>query len=292
MTAYYSGLSPNEHGWLGWSLFFKEFNGCIDTFTNEDSFSKVKCYNRHAAYTLMPYKTIFQMIDEADGSVRSYAVIPEVINLPEDPNVNVRVKKVEQIFESIRDITKKPGRKFVMSYWDEPDSTMHEQGCYAADVKAFMKLLDILLQRTYKELDDTLVIISADHGQINVAEEIYLDTIPEIDECLIMPPSMEPRAASLFVKHGMEKLFEERFHEYFNNDFILFPKEIVLDSGILGKGNSHKKVSDFIGNYLACGISNKLLRYRTITSEKQIHFKGHHAGLTEEEMIVPLIVLE
>jgi len=22
MTAYYSGLSPNEHGWLGWSLYF------------------------------------------------------------------------------------------------------------------------------------------------------------------------------------------------------------------------------------------------------------------------------
>lgn len=291
MTAYYSGLSPKEHGWLGWSLYFKEFNGCIDTFSNEDSFTKINNYSQHAAYTLMPYKSIYKKIQEADSTVKSYAVIPEGINLYSGPNTNVRVKFVEHIFDSIKALCKKQGKKFIMSYWHEPDATMHTQGCYIDDVKLYLQIIDELTFRMHKELDDTLVIISADHGHIDIAEEIFLNDIPEIDECLIMPPSIEPRAASLFIKPGMEQTFEERFYRYFKDDFILIPKAVVLDSGILGKGKPHKKITDFIGNYLACGITNKLLQYRKLTTGAHKAYKGHHAGLTKEEMMVPLIIL-
>ena len=30
MTSYRSGISPNEHGWLGWTLYFKETNRIVD----------------------------------------------------------------------------------------------------------------------------------------------------------------------------------------------------------------------------------------------------------------------
>ena len=39
MNSYYSGLSPAEHGWLGWSLFFKEYGRVVDTYLNRDSFT-------------------------------------------------------------------------------------------------------------------------------------------------------------------------------------------------------------------------------------------------------------
>lgn len=291
MTAYYSGLSPYEHGWLGWSLYFKEYGACIDTFTNQDSFSKIK-YNGHAAFTLMPYKTVFQQIDEASGSVKSYTVIPENITFPERPNINVRVKSVEQIFENIKVISRESGKKFIMSYWHEPDATMHEKGCNIDDIRIIMRKIDDMACKMHREVDDTLVIISADHGHIDITEEIYLNEIPEIDECLIMPISMEARAVSLFIKPGMEKVFEERFNQYFNDDFILIPKDKVLSSGILGKGKQHRKVTDFIGNYIACGKTQKMLRYRTLVSPKRHIYKGHHAGLTEMEMMVPFIILE
>ncbi len=292
MTAYYSGLSPNEHGWLGWSLYFKEFNSCIDTFTNQDSYTKLNNYKKHAAYTLMPYKSIYQMIDEVNKSVKSYTIIPEGINFPDSPNINIRIKNVERIFGIIENLCKNQGNKFIMSYWYEPDMTMHKEGCYVNVVKTYMQLIDELSFKMYKGLDDTLVIISADHGLINVTEEIYLNDIPEIDECLVIPPSIESRAVSLFIKPKMDKIFEERFYKYFGNDFKLIAKEEVLNSEILGKGKPHKKVTDFIGNYLACAIGNKMIRYRTLTSGEHYSYKGQHAGLTKEEMIVPLIILE
>jgi len=291
MTAYYSGLSPNEHGWLGWSLYFKEYSAIIDTFTNQESFTK-NSFGRHAAFTLMPYKTVYQLIDEADSPVKSYTIMPESINFTNRPNIHTGAKSVQHIFDSIKAISKEPGSKFIFSYWYDPDSTMHDKGCCIDDVKSFMLELDELVLNLHRELNDTLVIISADHGHLDITGEIYLNDIPGIDECLVMPPSIEPRAASLFIKPGMEKVFEERFHEYFKDDFMLIPKETVLDSGLLGKGRPHRKVTDFLGNYLACGISSKLLRYRTLTSGEHHSYKGHHAGLTKEEMMVPLIVLE
>ena len=262
------------------------------SFTNQDSFTKLNYYNRHAAYNLMPYKTIYQLIGEVNDSVKSYTIIPEGITIPDSPNIIVRVKYVEHIFDSIKVISKKQGKKFIMSYWHEPDATMHDKGCNIDDVKIYMRVIDELTSKMHKELNDTLVIISADHGHINITEEIYLNDIPELDECLIMPPSIEPRAASLFVKPGMETIFEERFKKHFKDDFILIPKEKVLNSGILGKGKSHRKITDFVGNYLACGISGKLLRYKTLISAEQYSYKGHHAGLTKGEMMVPLIISE
>jgi len=69
------------------------------------------------------------------------------------------------------------------------------------------------------------------------------------------------------------------------------PQDSFLRSN-MRKLKPHKKVSDFIGNYLACAIGDKMIRYRTHTSSEPYSYKGHHAGLTKEEMIVPLIILE
>ena len=177
-----------------------------------------------------------------------------------------------------------------MSYWHEPDATMHEKGCNIDDIRIIMRKIDDMACKMHREVDDTLVIISADHGHIDITEEIYLNEIPEIDECLIMPISMEARAVSLFIKPGMEKVFEERFNQYFNDDFILIPKDKVLSSEF-SKGKQHRKVMDFIE--LHCVRKTpKMLRYRTLVSPKRHIYKGHHAGLTEMEMMVPLIILE
>lgn len=138
--------------------------------------------------------------------------------------------------------------------WFGPDSTMHKERCYTDKVKVGIESINNQVAKMCEGLDDTIVIITADHGQINISDEIFLNEIPEIDEYLIMQPSSETRAASLFIKPEMINVFKQRFYKYFENDFQLIPKVEIMKSGILGN--------------------------------------GQHAGLTEEEMIVPLIVIE
>lgn len=62
----------------------------------------------------------------------------------------------------------------------------------------------------------------------------------------------------------------------------------------MGFGKTHSKTLDFIGDFVAIGIGSSLLRFKSMNSnQKRIKkFIGHHAGLTPEEMLVPLIIKE
>ncbi|ULQ60770.1 hypothetical protein K7I13_05745 [Brucepastera parasyntrophica] len=41
---------------------------------------------------------------------------------------------------------------------------------------------------------------------------------------------------------------------------------------------------------MACATGTRMLRYRALNGKERPGMKGHHAGLLEQEMIVPLIV--
>lgn len=292
LTSYYSGLSPNEHGWLGWSLYFKEYGRFIDAFTNQDSFTGETLGEKHAAYTLMPYETVYEKIDNATaGKTKIYTIIPSGITFPEGPDINVKVDSSGQLCKEIRSLCDGSGRKFIMSYWPEPDMTMHIHGCYAEQTKAQIGLINRQVEEMCKDLKDTVVIISADHGLVNIDRDVYLDTIPEINECLMMPPSIEPRAVSFFIKPEMKPVFEELFNKMLGGCFRLYRKEEVMQGNLFGYGVQHKKVSDFTGDYLACATGSTILRYKTVNSLEKYQYKAHHAGLRAEEMLVPLIIL-
>lgn len=77
-TSIWSGLSPLEHGWLGWSLYFKECGRQIDTFLNRDSHTGEAYPGPSPAETLMP------------GSVRLCA--------PERKGGNARGVPIPQLF--------------------------------------------------------------------------------------------------------------------------------------------------------------------------------------------------
>ncbi|MFR1836576.1 MAG: phosphodiesterase, partial [Turicibacter sanguinis] len=109
--------------------------------------------------------------------------------------------------------------------------------------------------------------------------------------CFIMTPSIEKRAVSFFIKPEMKQAFEERFNRLFGEEFILLSKQEVLNQQLFGQGLSHRKTTDFLGDYLACATGKKVLGYLAMTT-KRFDFGATHAGLTKEEMMVPLIIIE
>ena len=66
----------------------------------------------------------------------------------------------------------------------------------------------------------------------------------------------------------------------------------MLDKNLLGYGQKHKKIDDFIGNYLALSISDSIIRLQTFLADGKPVKKSTHCGLTQEEMEVPLIILK
>jgi hypothetical protein len=89
MTSYYTGVSPNEHAWLGWSLFFKEFCRTIDVYTNLDSYTKTPVVKTSAAEFVMPYETIYHSIEKSIiGDVQPFTISQTGVNIAERGNIH------------------------------------------------------------------------------------------------------------------------------------------------------------------------------------------------------------
>lgn len=125
--------------------------------------------------------------------------------------------------------------------------------------KRKIKEINDLFKQIVETTSNTLFIASADHGLIDVEPTIYLNEYEELDECFIMPPSIEKRAVSFFIKPEMKQAFEERFNRLFGEEFILLSKQEVLNQQLFGQGLSHRKTTDFLGDYLACATGKKYL---------------------------------
>ena len=67
----------------------------------------------------------------------------------------------------------------------------------------------------------------------------------------------------------------------------VYSREDVIERKLFGTGKMHPKFEEFVGDYLAIAVKNKGIVY----SEESMQFVSHHAGLTEKELIIPLIAV-
>ena len=79
--------------------------------------------------------------------------------------------------------------------------------------------------------------------------------------------------------------FEALFNKYYGKYFVLMDKQTALDNDLFGEGKSNKKAVDFIGDYIAPSISKYAL-YASKEMNKPQLFKGHHAGMTKNELLI------
>ena len=133
------------------------------------------------------------------------------------------------------------------------------------------------IRKFSKELDDdSILIISADHGHKEIEKVYTLLDYPEIQECLILPPSLESRVVAFWVKEDMKNEFEQRFNKVFGEEFLLLTSKEFLDKHFLGFGKKHSKIDDFIGNYIALSTSSSIIRLETFLAEGKPIKKSTH----------------
>ena len=81
------------------------------------------------------------------------------------------------------------------------------------------------------------------------------------------------------IDRELEKLSEE----------LLFSREEITESQLFGEGAYHPRFQEAIGDYFAVAVGALNL---FDTNEEKENIIGVHAGMTKEEMTVPLIVVE
>lgn len=274
-TSMLSGLNPNEHGWLGWDLYFKKEDKVVTMFLNTLKDSDVLAADYNIARTTYPYESITKKISK---NYESYEILS--FKNEEYKILNNQVKKIIEL-------SKTPNKKFIYAYYDNPDNLLHRYGINSEIVKNEFKSINDNLEYLYDNIDDSVVIIVADHGHIDT-EYYFLDDCPNIKNMLERTTSIEPRAVSFKVIPEKLEEFKLEFHKYFKDDFILFDKEEIIKNQIFGTGNNNIHFEETIGDFVAIAKSNKsILDNKTVDILKSLH-----AGLTDREMLIPIIVKE
>ena len=281
LTTLETGLTPIEHGWLGWSSYFKEVDECVDLFTGEISGTERTPSIQNITWEVIGYKNLFKQINDIDPSVENCRV---------SPFGEYKTDTNEEICGHIQALCKKDGRRYIYAYHYQPDGDMHRTGCNSERVKADIVLFDKQIEQLAGNLNDTLLIIIADHGLTDVKFSMIED-FPEIRECLEHQLSREPRCLSFFIKPEYADVFPDRWNREFGNDFMLMTGDDAIKKGLFGSGIQHIRSKDFIGDYVALGTGNRALWFRYEKGGFE-GYKAVHAGLRREEMIVPLIIAE
>lgn len=276
-TSVMSGQNPCEHGWLGWDCYYPQIGKNVTVFLNKEMGTDKPAADYNVAWRFCGYKNIMSKINEAGGI--AYSIAPFSEPFPDS---------FEKICAQIKSLCETPGGKYIYAYWDEPDNTMHRKGCYGLDAKHVLLQLEKQVQQLSDALKNTLIIVTADHGHMD-SKGVTLEDYPDIMECLVRLPSIEPRALNLFVKTEKKEQFEREFRKAFGDKFLLWTKQQVLDTYLFGMGLENTYFRDMLGDYLAIAVDD-LSIYNT--REEAGHFIGVHAGLTEDEMAIPLIVIE
>lgn len=278
-TSVMSGLEPVEHGWLGWDMYFKDFDKVITLFLNEEKDTKENIEGYPGTYSLLPYKSITEKISEKEGCLGTI-VSPFADHKYESYDI-------EGLHNEILKVCSNDKHNYIYGYYENPDSSLHEFGTKSEEVKKELKRIDESFGKFINSIEDSLVFVIADHGHTDV-ETITLSEHEEIFPMLKGNVGIDGRATSFRVKDEYISIFPEKIKKLLKDDFLLLSKEEIISDNWFGEGIENKYFKDGIGDFIAIGISNKSIRY----DERGHAFKSTHAGITKDEVYVPLILVK
>jgi predicted AlkP superfamily pyrophosphatase or phosphodiesterase len=275
-TAVLTGQTPFETGHIGWVQYFPKEDTNLIVFHNKDFYTNTS-FKENLQEKYLHLDRIYTQLQNANPTLLTKEFFPSF----RKGGSESFEEEVERVLLS----THNTDKSFNYVYWVEPDLTEHIKGVYSKEVGTLLKQLDKTFSNLIHNIPNkTTVILVADHGLVDI-ETIDLFSYKELTDLLRQKPSVEPRATSFFVTPGKEKIFQETFTKLFGNHFKLYTKKDFLTSELLGSGTIHPTLSTSLGDFISVATD----KYMFALNKEKI-YKAHHAGLTNEEMLVPLVV--
>jgi hypothetical protein len=296
ITTSYTGCSPGEHGLTGWFTYFGAA-GCVGAplpFVSRGDKRSLRTRGLFPARAFAA-KSLFDTLATRTIVVTPQSIVDSDYNLFHCGHAERRPYTSLEGFVAQTEAAVKSGdaRKFVYAYWPDYDSTSHQHGHQSpaalAQLAAFDAAFGTLLARLSGS--DSVVVLTADHGFVDVAEEDALDLAdaPGLSALLRFPLCGEPRVAYCYVQEGHIEAFMQRAADWLGERGSVRPSGQLVAEGWFGPGIPHPRLAERIGDVALVMNGRYTIRDRTPGEARHRHI-GNHGGTSEDEMRVPLVL--
>jgi len=200
-------------------------------------------------------------------------------------------------------IAQTDGKALLDFYWASIDTIAHLYGPgtahHAAEVASFWRTFDDVFRDV--ESPDTLYLFIADHGHVYAdrSKTFYInERIPELAGCLPLSPTGNPiypngspRDVFLHVKPELKATAIELLRKELEDAALVMPMEAAIDGGLFGPQPVGAELRRRVGDILILPYLGRFVWWRE-PGVMENRFYGHHGGLTPEEAITVLGVVD
>lgn len=205
-------------------------------------------------------------------------------------NIRYSYGNYKDIEEKMKKVCEKDKTSFTYLYLPDVDSIEHETGIDSHETIDKLKEIDALIKNLSNNKNLT-IILTADHGQINVNEGIILN-LKKYNKYFYAYPSIDFKTVSYYIKKDLEEEFVKNFNKDFESKMYLFKTKDFFDNNMFGIGNVSEYAKSNLGEYISLCENDK---YLINTEDVELYYgkiKGCHSGLTKDEMIIPLVIID
>lgn len=298
ITTFLTGEAPRQHGLTGWHMYLRELASVIAVLPGTPRYGGVP-YGKAGVDVarLLGHRPVFDRL-----MPRSYVIAPTRIaqsdfNRAHQGKADLRAYgTLDEMFKlTERTLREHAARKYLYVYWPELDHLGHVEGIEHPATLAHLHELDEAFAKFMDRIrgSDTLVIVTADHGQIDTTEETNIDLSdhPELADCLLLPLCGERRAPYCYVRPEHRERFEQYVLDELEEFADLYASRDLVEAEWFGAGKNHPRLLERVGDYTLVMKQGYTLK-DWLPQEPRYEQVGVHGGVSEREMRVPLVLAE
>lgn len=298
ITTFMTGLAPQQHGLTGWFTYFQELGHILTVLPVRPRSSLAAAADlKIDVSSLYEHVPVYDLLEVDSYIVSPMNIAYSVYSLAHRGKAKIKpYQSLTECFAFTRDaINSSSSKKFIYTYWPRFDGMAHELGVNSKEVAAHFTEIDNAFRDFIRDIKGTgtLVIATADHGIVDSGQNacVELEHHPELQEMLLMPLSGERRMAYCYLKDGRQEAFLTYLQTKLADQISVYPSKQLLEQHYYGLGPAHPQLRNRIGDYTLAMNGNYTIM-DTIPGERHFYHIGTHGGLSDDEMLVPLILVE
>ncbi|GAA2086766.1 alkaline phosphatase family protein [Brevibacterium salitolerans] len=284
-----TGLLPGAHGVMGYRLLDPERDEVFNQLTGSEHVD---------GRAWVPDDTLFDRLTA--GGV-------EAVNLGEPKFAGrglntgsmrgARFRGSQSLDERVRhavEEAKRPGSRVVYLYWGALDKTGHGRGVDSWEWLEQLEHVDEQLKVLANSLPaDSTLLITADHGMVDVPHEGRLDLAEHPDlRGLLRAVGGEPRAAHLYARPGAVAEAAAGLRERVAGKATVLTREEAVRAGLFGPVHTVRPENlPRVGDLLVIAGEGFGIVDSLSDSASALSLLGHHGGVTAEELEIPLLTV-